>query len=239
MTGTGIAEVADPSALFLGHGEPEPGTCVTIAMGGPARSARRNSSPGRAPDGSQPRRIVNGRRLFTRRDGARGPRERLGLTLSDRDVYVSTVGGGVAVGRTRRRLGDRDRRRQRGEEPQGLEASRAIGETPLTGEIRNVTRPPSARPRPSASGITRCSTPRRANSRRRSTSCRCAACRATTASGVLTPRTASPEVLSGVNAGASRRDRRVLPRAMRCTGQRPGGRRPATAVRGVIPARRG
>ncbi|KEP73832.1 DNA repair protein RadA, partial [Microbacterium sp. SUBG005] len=34
MTGTGIAEVADPSALFLGHGEPEPGTCVTIAMEG-------------------------------------------------------------------------------------------------------------------------------------------------------------------------------------------------------------
>ena len=28
------AEVADPSALFLGHGSPEPGTCVAIALEG-------------------------------------------------------------------------------------------------------------------------------------------------------------------------------------------------------------
>ncbi len=60
MTGTGIAEVADPSALFLGHGEPEPGTCVTIRDGGAARSARRDPGPRRAADGPNPRRIVNG-----------------------------------------------------------------------------------------------------------------------------------------------------------------------------------
>ena len=34
MTGSGIAEVPDPSALFLGHGSPEPGTCVAIALEG-------------------------------------------------------------------------------------------------------------------------------------------------------------------------------------------------------------
>ncbi len=34
MTGSGIAEVADPSALFLGHGSVEPGTCVAIALEG-------------------------------------------------------------------------------------------------------------------------------------------------------------------------------------------------------------
>ncbi len=34
QTQHGIAEVPDPSALFLGHGSREPGTCVTIALEG-------------------------------------------------------------------------------------------------------------------------------------------------------------------------------------------------------------
>ncbi|MFC9985818.1 AAA family ATPase, partial [Microbacterium keratanolyticum] len=32
MTGAGIAEVPDPSQLFLSRGKPEPGTCVAIAL---------------------------------------------------------------------------------------------------------------------------------------------------------------------------------------------------------------
>jgi DNA repair protein RadA/Sms len=95
MTGEGIAEVADPSGLFLsGARTPVSGTCVTIAMEG------RRALPvevqalivdSKAP---QPRRVVNGV------DGSRVAmllavlEKRVGLgKLSESDVYVSTVGG--------------------------------------------------------------------------------------------------------------------------------------------------
>jgi len=94
MTGEGIAEVADPSGLFLSKArQPVSGTCVTIAVEG------RRSFPveiqalivkSGAP---QPRRVVNGV------DGSRVAmllavlERRAGLKLSDADVYVSTVGG--------------------------------------------------------------------------------------------------------------------------------------------------
>ena len=94
MTGEGIAEVADPSGLFLSKArQPVSGTCVTIAVEG------RRSFPveiqalivkSGAP---QPRRVVNGV------DGSRVAmllavlERRAGLVLSDSDVYVSTVGG--------------------------------------------------------------------------------------------------------------------------------------------------
>ena len=138
MTGAGIAEVADPSALFLGHGAPQPGTCVTIALEGrralPVEVQALTIKTG-APN---PRRVVN---------GVDGPRvamvlavlERRGLiTVSDQDVYVSTVGGvrltepaadlaiAIAVANSLRDVAL----------PRGIAA---IGELTLTGEIRPVT----------------------------------------------------------------------------------------------------
>lgn len=93
MAGDGIVEVPDPSALFLGHGDPVPGTCVTIALEGrraiPVEVQALTLETG-APN---PRRIVSGV------DSARVAmilavleKRRIAKT-SDKDVYVSTVGG--------------------------------------------------------------------------------------------------------------------------------------------------
>ncbi|MDH6179851.1 DNA repair protein RadA/Sms [Microbacteriaceae bacterium SG_E_30_P1] len=94
MTGDGIAEVPDPSGLFLSRARvPTSGTCVTIAVEG------RRALPveiqaliveSKAP---QPRRVVNGV------DSSRVAmvlavlERRLKMALSGFDVYVSTVGG--------------------------------------------------------------------------------------------------------------------------------------------------
>jgi len=94
MTGDGIAEVADPSGLFLSRAQtPVSGTCVTIAVEG------RRSFPVEVQalivksNAPQPRRVVNGV------DGSRVAmllavlERRIGVKLSEYDVYVSTVGG--------------------------------------------------------------------------------------------------------------------------------------------------
>ena len=94
MTGDGIAEVADPSGLFLSRGKVSvSGTCVTIAVEG------RRSLPVEVQalivetNAPQPRRVTNGV------DASRVAmllavlERRAGLKLSKFDVYVSTVGG--------------------------------------------------------------------------------------------------------------------------------------------------
>ncbi len=93
QTQGGIAEVPDPSALFLGHGSREPGTCVTIALEGRRAlpvEVQALTLPGSGPN---PRRVVSGV------DSARVAmvlavlEKRAGIKTSDQDVYVSTVGG--------------------------------------------------------------------------------------------------------------------------------------------------
>ena len=94
MTGDGIAEVTDPSGLFLSRGTVAvSGTCVTVAVEGrralpvEVQALIVNSS---APN---PRRVTNGV------DSSRVAmllavlERRAALTLSACDVYVSTVGG--------------------------------------------------------------------------------------------------------------------------------------------------
>ena len=94
MTGDGIAEVADPSGLFLSRGKVAvSGTCVTVAVEGrralpvEVQALIVNSS---APN---PRRVTNGV------DSSRVAmllavlERRAALKLSECDVYVSTVGG--------------------------------------------------------------------------------------------------------------------------------------------------
>lgn len=94
MTGGGIAEVADPSGLFLGRGtNPVSGTCATVAMEGRralpveiqalvAKSATPN--PRRVTSGVDSSRVAMILAVLERRAGVR---------LHDQDVYVSTVGG--------------------------------------------------------------------------------------------------------------------------------------------------
>ncbi|GAA1855696.1 DNA repair protein RadA [Microbacterium koreense] len=138
MTGAGIAEVPDPSALFLGHGDPQPGTCVAISLEGrralPVEVQALTIKTG-APN---PRRIVNGV------DAARVAmvlavlERRADIVTSDQDVYVSTVGGvrftepaadlaiAIAVAGALRNQAT----------PRTLAA---VGELSLTGEVRPVT----------------------------------------------------------------------------------------------------
>ncbi|RGE23335.1 DNA repair protein RadA [Leucobacter sp. wl10] len=94
MADRGIAEVPDPSGLFLSRAAaPVSGTCATVAMEGRralpvevqalvAKSATPN--PRRVTSGVDPSRVAMILAVLERRAGAR---------LHDQDVYVSTVGG--------------------------------------------------------------------------------------------------------------------------------------------------
>jgi DNA repair protein RadA/Sms len=94
MTGDGIAEVADPSGLFLSRARtPVSGTCVTIAIEGRRALPVEVQALIVASSAPQPRRVVNGV------DGSRVAmllavlERRAGFKLAQSDVYVSTVGG--------------------------------------------------------------------------------------------------------------------------------------------------
>jgi DNA repair protein RadA/Sms len=98
MTGDGIAEVADPSGLFLSRGTgsiqtPVSGTCVTIATEGRRALPVEVQALIVESNAPQPRRVTNGV------DSSRVAmllavlERRAGLKLSKFDVYVSTVGG--------------------------------------------------------------------------------------------------------------------------------------------------
>lgn len=93
MTGDGIAEVPDPSGLFLGHGSSEPGTCIAIAMEGRRALPVEVQALTVESTAPNPRRVVSGL------DSARVAmvlailERRARIPTGKLDVYVSTVGG--------------------------------------------------------------------------------------------------------------------------------------------------
>lgn len=94
MTSSGIAEVADPSGLFLSRtGEAVSGTCATVAMEGRRALPVEVQALVAASASPNPRRVTSGV------DSARVAmilavlERRAGVRLHDTDVYVSTVGG--------------------------------------------------------------------------------------------------------------------------------------------------
>jgi DNA repair protein RadA/Sms len=94
QTDTGLEEVPDPADLFRGHrDEPVPGTCVTVTIDG--RRAMAAEVQALVADASTP----NPRRGVSGLDSTRvamllAVTERAGrLKLSDKDVFVATVGG--------------------------------------------------------------------------------------------------------------------------------------------------
>ncbi|HEY1530503.1 MAG TPA: DNA repair protein RadA [Galbitalea sp.] len=94
MTGDGIAEVADPSGLFLSRTrQPVSGTCVTIAVEGRRALPVEVQALIVKSTAPMPRRVVNGV------DSSRVAmllavlERRSNMQLSTFDVYVSTVGG--------------------------------------------------------------------------------------------------------------------------------------------------
>ncbi|RWZ59503.1 DNA repair protein RadA [Labedella populi] len=93
MTGDGIAQVADPSELFLSRQKSVPGTCVTVSMEGKRAipveiqalvTSTQSPNPRRVTNGVDPSRVAMLLAVLERRGG---------IKLSEYDVYVSTVGG--------------------------------------------------------------------------------------------------------------------------------------------------
>ncbi len=94
MTGDGIAEVVDPSGLFLSRGTVAvSGTCVTVAVEGRRALPVEVQALIVKTSAPNPRRVTNGV------DASRVAmllavlERRAGMKLSESDVYVSTVGG--------------------------------------------------------------------------------------------------------------------------------------------------
>lgn len=138
MTGDGIAEVPDPSALFLGHGDPVAGTCVTIALEGRRALPVEVQALTLEASGPNPRRVVNGV------DSARVAMvlavldQRAGVRLSGHDVYVSTVGG-VRLVEPAADLAIAIAIRNALHEEALAPGVAVIGELSLAGEVRPVT----------------------------------------------------------------------------------------------------
>lgn len=94
QTADGIAEVPDPSGLFLSHRDDTPdGAAVTVAMDGVRPLLAEVQSLAVQTSAKTPRRVVTGL------DPQRVPMvlavlaARAGLSTADREVYVATVGG--------------------------------------------------------------------------------------------------------------------------------------------------
>ncbi|WP_454086078.1 DNA repair protein RadA [Georgenia sp. Marseille-Q6866] len=99
LTDTGISGLADPSGLFLSESRTTavPGTCASVSLEGRRPMPTEVQALVAASSLSNPRRTTSGL------DGSRTAmtlavlQARVGLDLSGRDVYVSTVGGARAV----------------------------------------------------------------------------------------------------------------------------------------------
>jgi len=93
MTGDGIAEVPDPSGLFLSTGAPVSGTCVAIALEGRRALPVEIQALVVPASGPNPRRVVNGVESSRVAMILAVLERRARMRLRERAVYVSTVGG--------------------------------------------------------------------------------------------------------------------------------------------------
>jgi DNA repair protein RadA/Sms len=94
LVDTGIVEVTDPTGLFVSrHAEPVAGTCVTVMMEGRRpllAEVQALVGPSAAP---QPRRTTSGLESSRVAMVLAVLGNRVGIKLSDMEVYVATVGG--------------------------------------------------------------------------------------------------------------------------------------------------
>ena len=141
MTGDGIAEVADPSGLFMSRsGAPVSGTCITIAMEGRRALPVEVQALIVASSTPQPRRVVNGV------DSSRVAmllavlERRAGIRLGDADVYVSTVGG-IKITEPGADLAIALALASASRDVSYPHTMAAVGEISLAGEIRPVSSP--------------------------------------------------------------------------------------------------
>jgi DNA repair protein RadA/Sms len=101
LDGDGLADLPDPSGLFLSRahsqhgGEPiaPPGTCVTVTLEGRRPLVAEIQALVAPPAGAHPRRAVSGLDQARLSMVLAVLETRLGVPLATRDVYASTVGG--------------------------------------------------------------------------------------------------------------------------------------------------
>jgi DNA repair protein RadA/Sms len=134
-----IVGLADPSGLFLAHGAiAVPGTCVTVTMEGRRALVTELQALVGGPQTTTPRRATSGL------DGQRVAmllaviERRLGLRLSDREVYTATVGG-VRVAEPASDLSLALSIAGASKDIAVIPGLVAIGEVGLAGEIRPVS----------------------------------------------------------------------------------------------------
>ena len=141
MTGDGIVEVPDPSALFVSeNSKGVSGSCMTITIEG-RRALRaeiqalvvRSSTP-------QPRRVTNGVESSRVAMLLAVLERRAGVSVSDKDVYVSTVGG-MKITEPAADLAIALAIASAASDKPVPKEIAAFGEISLSGEIRGVTNP--------------------------------------------------------------------------------------------------
>jgi DNA repair protein RadA/Sms len=138
LTDAGIVGLADPSGLFLSHGnEPVPGTCVTISVEGRRPLVAEVQALAVPSTAGYPRRTASGLDANRLAMLLAVLERRAGTVLKDYDVYASTVGGvrlqepavdlalALALAGAKTNLAG----------PTGLVA---IGEVGLAGDVRRV-----------------------------------------------------------------------------------------------------
>ncbi len=138
MTGDGIAEVPDPSGLFLSTGSPVSGTCVAVALEGKRALPVEIQALVVPASGPNPRRVVNGVESSRVAMILAVLERRARLRLSERDVYVSTVGG-VKLTEPATDLAIALAIASAATDQPVPHKVAAFGELSLTGEIRAVT----------------------------------------------------------------------------------------------------
>ncbi|MCX6502849.1 MAG: DNA repair protein RadA [Microbacterium sp.] len=138
MTGDGIAEVTDPSSLFLSTGTPVSGTCVAVALEGKRALPVEIQALVVPASGPNPRRVVNGVESSRVAMILAVLERRARLRLSERDVYVSTVGG-VRLTEPATDLAIALAIASAATDQPVPHKVAAFGELSLTGEIRAVT----------------------------------------------------------------------------------------------------
>ncbi|MFM1950398.1 MAG: repair protein RadA [Actinomycetota bacterium] len=142
LTGEGILEVPDPSSLFVSGSEnPVSGTCITVTVEGRRALIAEIQALVVHSGSPQPRRVTNGVEASRVAMILAVLERRAGISLSDKDVYVSTVGG-MRITEPAADLAIAIAIASAVKDRPVKDGAAAFGEISLAGEIRGVSNAP-------------------------------------------------------------------------------------------------
>lgn len=142
LTGEGILEVPDPSSLFVsGSDNPVSGTCITVTVEGRRALIAEIQALVVHSGSPQPRRVTNGVESSRVAMILAVLERRAGISLSDKDVYVSTVGG-MRITEPAADLAIAIAIASAVKDRPVKDGAAAFGEISLAGEIRGVSNSP-------------------------------------------------------------------------------------------------